>query len=74
LFVLPLKAGVYKVPENLELINLQYDSDMSQTISEIKLQDLILPRETLPLRYYGLTMIVIFGIKYVCEQFVPSKQ
>jgi hypothetical protein len=49
LFAFPLKADIEKAPENcqMELINLQCDTNMNQTISETKLQDfyIYLPKE-----------------------------
>jgi hypothetical protein len=41
LFVLPLKADVENAPENLqmELINLQCDTNLTQKFSETDLQD-----------------------------------
>jgi hypothetical protein len=41
LFAFPFKADVEKAPENLqiELINLQCDTNLNQTFSETKLQD-----------------------------------
>jgi 17beta-estradiol 17-dehydrogenase/3beta-hydroxysteroid 3-dehydrogenase/mitotic-spindle organizing protein 1 len=72
----PLKADTEKAPENLqmELINLECDTNLNQKFSETKLQDFYsyLPKEILPLlRSFGLRMIAMFGSTYVCEQFFP---
>jgi hypothetical protein len=52
LFVLPLKADVKNAPENfqMELINLQCDTNLTQKFSETDLQDFYsyLPKEMLP--------------------------
>jgi 17beta-estradiol 17-dehydrogenase/3beta-hydroxysteroid 3-dehydrogenase/mitotic-spindle organizing protein 1 len=80
LFAFPLKADIEKAPENLqmELTNLQCDTNLNQKFSETKLQDFYsyLPKEKFPLlRYFRLRMIAMFGIRYVCEQFFsPCKQ
>jgi 17beta-estradiol 17-dehydrogenase/3beta-hydroxysteroid 3-dehydrogenase/mitotic-spindle organizing protein 1 len=76
LFAFPLKTDIEKAPENLqmELINLQCDTNLNQKFSETKLQDFYsyLPREKFPpLRSIGLRMIAMFGSTYVCEQFLP---
>jgi hypothetical protein len=41
LFASPLKVEIEKAPENLqpELINLHCDTNLNQTLSEIRLQD-----------------------------------
>jgi 17beta-estradiol 17-dehydrogenase/3beta-hydroxysteroid 3-dehydrogenase/mitotic-spindle organizing protein 1 len=76
LLAFPFKADIEKAPENLqmELINLQCDTNLNQKFSETKLQDFYfyLPKYIFPLlRYFGLRMIAIFGSTYVCEQFFP---
>jgi 17beta-estradiol 17-dehydrogenase/3beta-hydroxysteroid 3-dehydrogenase/mitotic-spindle organizing protein 1 len=76
LFAIPLKADTEKAPENLqmELINLQCDTNLNQKLSETKLQDFYsyLPKEIFPLlRSFGLRMIAMLGSTYVCEQFFP---
>jgi 17beta-estradiol 17-dehydrogenase/3beta-hydroxysteroid 3-dehydrogenase/mitotic-spindle organizing protein 1 len=74
LFAFPLKADIEKAPENLQmqLINLQCDTNLNQKFSETKLQDFYsyLPKEIFPvLRSFGLRMIAMFGNTYACEQF-----
>jgi hypothetical protein len=66
LFVLPLKADVQNAPENLqmELINLQCDTNLTQKFSQTDLQDFYshLPKEKFPvLRSFGLRIIAMFG-------------
>jgi 17beta-estradiol 17-dehydrogenase/3beta-hydroxysteroid 3-dehydrogenase/mitotic-spindle organizing protein 1 len=73
-FAFPCKADIAKATENLqmELINLQCDTNLNQKFSETKLQDFYsyLPKEVFPLlRSFGLRMIAMFGSMYVCEQF-----
>jgi hypothetical protein len=56
--MLPLKADVENAPENLqmELINLQCDTNLAQKLSETDLQDFYsyLPKEKFPvLRSFG---------------------
>jgi hypothetical protein len=58
LFAFPLKADTEKAPENLqiELINLQCDTNLNLKFSETKLQDFYsyLPKEIFPLlRSFG---------------------
>jgi hypothetical protein len=65
LFAFPLKAGIEKALENLQmaLINLQCDTNMSQKFSETKLQDIYsyLSKEKFPLlRSFGLIMTAMF--------------
>jgi 17beta-estradiol 17-dehydrogenase/3beta-hydroxysteroid 3-dehydrogenase/mitotic-spindle organizing protein 1 len=77
LFAFPLKVDIEKAPENLqmELINLQCDTNLNQKFSETKLQYFYsyLPKEKIPiLRSFGLRMTAMFGSTYVCEQFFPS--
>jgi hypothetical protein len=52
LFALPLKADIEKAPENLQmdLINLQCDTNLNQKFSETELQNFYsyLPKETFP--------------------------
>jgi hypothetical protein len=80
LFAFPLKADIEKAPENLqmELINLQCDTNLNQKFSETKLQDFYsyLPKEIFPLlRSFGLRMTAMFGSTYVCvNNFFPCKQ
>jgi 17beta-estradiol 17-dehydrogenase/3beta-hydroxysteroid 3-dehydrogenase/mitotic-spindle organizing protein 1 len=76
LLAFPLKADIEKAPENLqmELINLQCNTNLNQKFSETKLQDFYsyLPKEKFPLlRSFGLRVIAMFGSTYVCEQFFP---
>jgi hypothetical protein len=51
-FVLPLKADVENAPENLQmkLINLQYDTNLTQKFYETDLRDFYscLPKEKFP--------------------------
>jgi hypothetical protein len=66
LFVLPLKSDVENAPENLqmELINLQCDTNLTQKFSETDLQDFYSywPKEKFPvLRSFGLRIIAMFG-------------
>jgi hypothetical protein len=74
LFVFPLKADVENAPENLqiELIKLQYDTNLTQKFSETDLQDFYsyFPKENFPvLRYFGLRTIAMFSSTYACEQY-----
>jgi 17beta-estradiol 17-dehydrogenase/3beta-hydroxysteroid 3-dehydrogenase/mitotic-spindle organizing protein 1 len=74
LFAFPSKADTEKAPENLqmELINLQCDTNLNQKFFETKLQHFYsyLPKEKFPLlKSFGLRMIAMFGSMYVCEQF-----
>jgi hypothetical protein len=58
----------------MELINLQYDINLTQKFSETDLQDFYsyLPKEKFPvLRSFGLRMIAMFDSTYACEQFFP---
>jgi hypothetical protein len=76
LFAFPLKADIEKAPEHfqMELTNLQCDTNLNQKSSETKLQDFYsyLPKVKFPLlRSFGLRMIAMFGSTYVCEQFFP---
>jgi hypothetical protein len=73
LFAFPLKADIEKATENfqMELINLQCDTNLNQTFSETKLQYFYpyLPKDKFPLLgSFGLRMIAMFST-YVCEQF-----
>jgi 17beta-estradiol 17-dehydrogenase/3beta-hydroxysteroid 3-dehydrogenase/mitotic-spindle organizing protein 1 len=74
LVAFPLKPDIEKAPENLqmELINLECDTNLNQKFSKTKLQDFsYLPKEKFPLlRSFGLRMIAMFGSTYVCEQSV----
>jgi 17beta-estradiol 17-dehydrogenase/3beta-hydroxysteroid 3-dehydrogenase/mitotic-spindle organizing protein 1 len=69
-----LKADIEKAPENLqmELINLQCNTNLNQKFFETKLQHFYsyLPKEKFPLlKSFGLRMTAMFGSTYVCEQF-----
>jgi hypothetical protein len=82
LFVHPLKADTEKAPENLqmELINLQCDTNLNQKFSEAKLQDFYsyLPKEKFPLlRSFWVKNdcnVRQHVCECVCEQFFPCKQ
>jgi 17beta-estradiol 17-dehydrogenase/3beta-hydroxysteroid 3-dehydrogenase/mitotic-spindle organizing protein 1 len=80
LLVLPLKADIKNAPENLqmELINLQCDTNLTQKFSETDLQDFYscLPKEKFPvLRSFGLRKIAVFDSTYVCvNNFFPYEQ
>jgi hypothetical protein len=79
LFVLPLKADSENAPGNLqiELINLQCDTNLTWNFSETDLQDFYsyLPKEKFPvLRSFWLRMIVMLGSTYAYEQFFPLRQ
>jgi hypothetical protein len=56
LFAFPLKAGIEKAPENsqMELINLQCDTNMNQKFSETKLEIFILTCQKKNFLYLGL--------------------
>jgi hypothetical protein len=74
LSILPLKADVENAPENLqmELINLQCHTNLTQKSSETDFQDFYsyLPKYKIHvLRSFGLRMIAMFGSTYACEQF-----
>jgi 17beta-estradiol 17-dehydrogenase/3beta-hydroxysteroid 3-dehydrogenase/mitotic-spindle organizing protein 1 len=76
LFSFPLKADIEKAPENLqmELINLQCDTNLNQNVLKQNLQYFYsyLPKEKFPLlRSFGLRMIAMFGSTYVCEKCFP---
>jgi hypothetical protein len=78
-FAFPLKADIEKAPETLqmELINLQCNTNLNQKFSETKLQVFYsyLPKGIFPvLRSFGFRMFAMFGSTYVCEQFFPCKQ
>jgi hypothetical protein len=80
LFAFNLKADIEKAPEDLQIesTNLQCDTNLNQKFSETKLQDFYsyLPKEKFTLlRSFGLRMIAMFGITYVCVKNVfPCKQ
>jgi 17beta-estradiol 17-dehydrogenase/3beta-hydroxysteroid 3-dehydrogenase/mitotic-spindle organizing protein 1 len=74
--VLPLKADDEDAPENLqmEVINLQCDTNLTKKFSETDLQDFYsyLPKEKfLVLKSFGLRMIAMFDSTYTCEHFFP---